>query len=192
MYLMHNNEKYEIHKRNVFLDIDEYNEIYFVYSGEYEFYTLLCINKEKKCRIQVAYYYAIINKTIKIIDDEIFVPIRKFISDRVNYTTMESDIISLSFWNNYEQFPLNIRKITTYVLIYGSNLYEYLETIYLFHNNAKQYIINDSIFLIIESDESDLDNLRQEIARCKFTEIYDIDVYHYIEKIDLSNQTNIF
>ena len=186
MYLMHNSEKYDFKlKPNEYptanISIDEYSEIYIVLNVEKitELYGQVMIN-ERLCCIKTAYYYSIINKITKIIDDEIFVPIKRFIRGDYYYVPSGKDNnVDISFWNQpWCDPPKDIQKITIYVQMDN----KYINSMDLFHDNAKLYTFSKVTFLIIESSESDLDNLQQKAVSCKVSEQVYVHIFRYIQK----------
>lgn len=180
MYLMHNGEKYAIHQRHVLLDIDEYNEIYFVTNNYNKINRRIDINYSCCCDIRIAYHHALLNKTIKIIDDEFFIPIRKFIGGIYYVTAHEHyDENEIHFWNLYwMEIPKDIKKITLYMLIYKKGM---SDTIDIFHNNVKKYDFDHATFMIAETDESDLCNLDQKIAIYHQKQYNIMFLFHHIE-----------
>lgn len=183
MYIMHNNDKYCMSKvagNCINIVLDEYNEIYFVLENKDHMFGHIYIN-DNYCDLKIAHYYAKANNTIKYIDDETFIPIRKFIRSEF-YCSYEIDgILELCFWNMFDMKPpINIRKITLFVLIHENDAQ--LATINIMHDNVKQYTFDDFIFIIAETSEFDLDNVYQKIASYMPFYFGDIWMYHYVEK----------
>ena len=185
MYIMHNNEKYYISKSDNGINIilDEYDEIYFVLENGDRMFTYFYINN-KECNLKIAHYNAKINNTIKYIDDETFIPIRKFITDHLECSSCDiDDTTPISFWNTFDSIkpPENAREITLFVLIPNNNKDHIIN---ILHDNVKQYVVDDIVLIIAKTSELDMDNLYQEIVSYTPIDNAVVDMYHYVEYVE--------
>lgn len=96
----------------------------------------------------IAYYCSIIEKTTKYIDNEILVPIRKFL--HVNHRYIYLDGLNFSPYNHVsmDNIPNNIAKIITYTLF--DNAHKYIN-----NDKVRQYIFDNHTLLIAETDNDD-------------------------------------
>lgn len=182
-YIVHNGEKYEnAHRRDI--TFDEYDEVYFVTKDNDE---TIYRNVQRDiyiggycCGIKIAYHYALLNKTFKIIDDEIFIPIRKFIGDKNYFASLDGDDeIEICFWNcGWISLPENANQIVLYILIYKNGIND---TIDILHDNVKKHDFGDYVTLMIaEINGADLHNLNQKIARYCTSYYNEIFIFHHV------------
>lgn len=161
MYFMRNGIKYANYS-----DIpteDNYDEIYVVYVNK-----AINLNKwlhidelDFEIRLSIPYYYSLINETIKYIDNEIFIPIKKFITHKSNY--------HYDFYSHCLEYviglydidikPHEYQKITTCVIIRAGNDVKVTQD-----NNSVRIYHFDRHILVISETESIVDNIESYIT----------------------------
>lgn len=185
MYLIHNYIKYNIahynDEINIDIRVDDYDEIFCVLEGDDNIYKSINMG-DKHCDITIAYYAGIIDNVIKILDDEIFIPIKKFISDELYYYHLDElpVVFSLELLSNISSISEeHTAKITLYALINKNDV----NTIDLLYDGVKQYTFGDDVFIVADIYGENLNNLNREIASIDCDDRYfDIYVFCYVEK----------
>ena len=146
MYIMCNGNKYN---ENDFIDFGD-DEVYMVFENNRlpQSIEWARINKVYISNV-IAYYCSIIEKTTKYIDNEILVPIRKFIHADHRYIYQGGTGFSPYNHVDVNKIPNNIAKVITYTLF--DDTHKYID-----NDKVRQYIFSDyTLFIAVTTDFND-------------------------------------
>lgn len=148
------------------------DEIYVVLqNNELQLSAFIAINTCAYIPITIAYYCSLIDKTIKYIDNDTYIPVRKFINKTLHYM--------VNFSTNptaYQYFPEyinhNVEKVIMYILI--DDVCERID-----NNDIKQYIFNNQTLLMIETYNKDIEKESKSINKYSFNRTVEIMHFQY-------------
>ena len=170
MYLLHNGEKHMCYHSDYdfVLDIDENNEVFLVLQDIPIKNKAIYLNNHY-LNILTAYYCSLANKSIKIIDDEILVPVLHFIIYKSEFMGKYGKNASILLYDSNFVFWEISKKLKSYILFDGECVVDIfdqdLEGVII-----KQYDFDKVTLLIIEINNDQSENPQRIIATCKYYE----------------------
>lgn len=170
MHVICDGIRYNDNNRNFRIDNDE-DEVYVVLDTVIiPFSESMCSINHYIIPIKTAYFCSLIDKTIRYVDNDIYVPVRKFIMSS-SFTHSFNSVVEAQYYLS-SFFTKDIKKFITYTLI--DAVCEHID-----NDNVKQYFFDNQTLLITEISTKDIKSVDCIFHTYSFETITPASLFQY-------------